>query len=364
MNSNKTIETSKPSSSSKFIPLDFLEIIFYVYIPLIFVPVGLIGNILIIFAFSKKSLNVPKQHRYYYILTAIGDCVAIIGRQLLLTFLGQGLYALSNYTIIFYISTFSVGNCLFSYNAYGVGEMISNYTMAVFCIERFICIKFPLKAKSLINFKRVVISHFIIVAPLTLYEIFHITLTHNLVPTSSGPIPQKCGTDESLPYVVIMTLINNFVLKYGHMFISFIFNILLIIYIRKAQILRKKLLSNTTNDSSKVNVLSNSEITTAIIILLSSIVSLISWVTHSVLSQTEYILGNIAVENPAIKSGWLYKLCDKGYNLAKSILIFGHVINFWVLILKMKSFRNIIFFRYSALSSKFSSSIAQNQKTN
>ena len=332
----------KTSQTATFTPLDFIEFVFYVDIPIIFVPMGILVNILILYAFSTRRLNVARQHRYYYIVTAIGDILAVIGRYLLLSFLGNGLYALSGYSIQYYFSTFSLFHCLFSYNMWAVGEMVSNYTMSVFCIERFLSVSFPLHAKSWITFKRAVISHCMLLLPLTVYEVFHMVMTHTLIKSSSTAVGFKCGTDSTLPYIVTFTWINNFVLKYGHMVTSFIFNILLIINIRRGNFARQKLMSNASAISAKSEQVSRSEIGTTIIILLASFVTIVVWVPHSVFGQMNYILGNMAIDDPAIKSSSLYNFIQEWYSLSYTGLLFSHVTNFWILAFRMRAFRNLI----------------------
>ena len=357
MANKSELGANKDPQKTNFQQLNFLEFQFFVTLSIIFIPMGIIVNILIIYAFSQKRLNVPKQHRYYYILVAIADLLAIIGRQLLLLFLGIGLYALSGYSIKYYFSTFSLFHCLFSYNMWAFGEMVSNYTMTVFCIERFISVSFPLHAKSWITFKRVVISHCFVVIPLTAYEHFHMIMTHNVVKSSSSVVGVKCGTDASIPEVVIFTWINNVVLKYGHMAIALIFNILLIINIRRASLTRIKLMKNTQSESEISDQVSRAEVSTAIIILLSSFVTIAVWVPQSVFSQIKYVLGNMAVSDPAIKSSTLYTICEKGYEFASSGLVISHVINFWILAFRMRAFRNIILFRSATVSSRQSTSL-------
>ena len=120
------------------------------YIPMVYVPFGIFGNIMTIFIYARKNFTAPVM-RYAFSMVAVDLFVNI----------GQSLYVINYLFVKMYTSYFTPRHAIYYYSGafFSDSSFYSAYTLVVITVVRCITVVFPLKAKLILSMKFIVSIH-------------------------------------------------------------------------------------------------------------------------------------------------------------------------------------------------------------
>ena len=130
------------------------------YFLALFIPLGIVFNLLIFLIFLKLPLGTPST-RVYYIVMAFGEFGTVLVKDLWFFWLGVGWPTVAWDTLgplNPHSEHFNIWYCKLVIFMWFALEMPANLTFVVFAIERVIALYFPLKALFLFTQKRAMIT--------------------------------------------------------------------------------------------------------------------------------------------------------------------------------------------------------------
>ena len=157
---------SGDSSIPVFIILfKLLTILGYVcfYIPLIFAPIGIVLNILIIIIYSRFSLDTKNTTVFYYISIASSELGTLIFKDLWFGFFGIGWdFVFNGHNPFGYLDSSSLSSpswiCPLNAFLWYFFEIIANNTFVILELERLGALYFPLQTRNIFTMKKALIS--------------------------------------------------------------------------------------------------------------------------------------------------------------------------------------------------------------
>ena len=142
-----------------------LTILGYVsfYVPLIFAPIGIVLNILIIIIYSSFSLETKNTTRLYYISIAISELGTLIFKDVWFSFLGIGLdFVFNGHNPLGDLDSSSLSSpywiCPLNAFLWYFFEIIANNTFVILELERLGALYFPLQTRSVFTMKKALIA--------------------------------------------------------------------------------------------------------------------------------------------------------------------------------------------------------------
>ena len=160
-----TIIVTNYTSNDTF-PPDLTRLLFSVYrfsafyFLALFIPLGIVFNLLIFLIFIKLPLGTPST-RVYYIAMAFGELGTVLVKDFWFFWLGVGLPSVAWDTLgplNPHSDLINIWYCKLIIFLWFALEMPANLTFVVFAIERVIALYFPLKALFLFTQKRAIIT--------------------------------------------------------------------------------------------------------------------------------------------------------------------------------------------------------------
>ena len=171
--------TKKVSASGQTLPYTIQLVldkawyyrIWLVYCMPFIITIGLFNNVVSILIMQIANLQIGTRFKVYYTIISVFYLSTVLSVDLFSYYLEDGLALSTGGKFFFLTRSYSTWACKISAAVWRGSIMISNYTLACFCIERMIVVCFPLKSKSLVTKKRIILQWIIIVIPLFLITI-------------------------------------------------------------------------------------------------------------------------------------------------------------------------------------------------
>ena len=302
--------------------------------------IGIIGNSLIITFMWSREVKVTRSARFFYLTVGLSDLVHNLFFGTLMGILMDALYMWTNKT--FWLSTYPEDGAAFWCKLAGFGwylsENYSNYSIMAFSLERVIIVYFPLGSRKFLSLKFSIILTLTCVVPAWLAMLPDNILLFTTIDDVGWSYTEfSCIEDFEHPFYAFNGIIFLVVLCLIHPLVTATCLLFILRKIRSAGLIRRQ---NLTNFSDKAFSDSAADTTTTLTLFWVGGLNVVIFIFQGI-----FWIGYVSILPIITGKGSLIGLFGIGNRIGSSLLNIVHSFNFYIYILLIPSFRDIILFR-------------------